>query len=491
MIFRSPRTALWTALGLLAVSVGCHDFSLDFDRGVGGDIILFDDLYAVSVVDDDQAVAVGYFGAVYLTQDGGETWVQGATGTRSSLYSVSMGDAKHGWAVGQRGLILRTDDGGLSWTEQKNVKQDEGTHLFAVSAVDAGTAIAVGEWGTRIRTTDGGQTWEDHSFTIDVDHRMFVWLNPEEQEKVRNGKNVYDDVTLNDVNCLRGTPKCWLIGEFGYLFFSEDAGASWQSSRIEGSVVLDLIEVPYNSLRVPAEQRPVLQDFAKSIINDLHLNVAIEAFASPDEIRAFGGSDDPTELFEILEARMQETRTVIEDAGIDSARVRLRGQPPWDYEDYLDDDPQFLERYLNSRRTPKGGMEVRVIQNPILFTVRFRDDTDGLIAGLGGVVLRSDDGGRNWGYRKIDRKQALFSVGSVEGGRAVTVGEKGLVRVSVDNGQTWRPPGKGDVPEIFTFMRDIAFSPSGRVGFIVGQTGRIMRSTDAGILWKTVLPPEA
>jgi photosystem II stability/assembly factor-like uncharacterized protein len=485
MTNRAKLTGVLAAL-LLAASLGCHDFHLDFTKGTGGKIVLFDDLYSVSVVDGSNAVAVGYFGAAYSTTDGGQTWNQGTTGTLASLYSVSMGDVKNGWAVGQRGLILRTEDGGLTWQRQQSQKE----HLFSVSAIDANTALAVGEWGTRIRTTDGGQTWEDHSFTIDVDHRMFVWLNPEEQEKVRKGENVYDDVTLNDVYCLRApSQKCWLIGEFGYLFYSTDAGATWQPSQIEGSVVLDLIELPYNSITLPGQSRPVLTDFAKSIIDDLHLNVALESFASAREIRDFGSADDPTELFEILEARSQEARSVIEDAGIDGSRIRLRGQPPWDFEDYLDDDPEFLQRYLASRLADKGGMHVRVIQNPILFTVRFRDDSHGLIAGLGGVVLRSDDGGENWAYRKIDRKQALFSVGSVAGGRAVTVGEKGLIRISTDSGETWGLPGEDAFPEQFTFMRDLAFDSSGRVGFIVGQQGKILRTTDSGITWQTVLPP--
>ena len=485
------RTALPVCLLGLAVaaSFGCHDFDIDFSRGTGGDIILYDDLYSISVVDDENAVAVGYYGAAYATSDGGETWVQGKTDTLSSLYNVSMGDAQHGWAVGQRGLILRTEDGGRIWQRQPNVKEEEGTHLFSVSATDKDTAIAVGEWGTRIRTTDGGKTWEDHSFTIDINHRMFVWLSPEEQEKVRNGENVYDDVTLNNVDCLRGTQNCWLIGEFGYLFYSTDTGQTWQPSAIEGSTVLPLVPVAYNTLEVPEAAKPGLAKFANTIVDQLHLNVAIEPFASAEEIRVFGKAEDPTELFEILEARMQDIRTVIEDAGVDGARVRLRGQPPWDFEEYLDDDPQFLQRYLDSRRAETGGMQVRVIQNPILFTVRFRDEANGLIAGLGGVVLRTEDGGRNWAYRTIDRKQALFSVGSVAGGRAVAVGEKGLIRVSTDNGDSWEPPAEGDFPNIFTFMRDVGFSRRGHVGFIVGQSGEILRSNDSGIRWKRVLPP--
>jgi photosystem II stability/assembly factor-like uncharacterized protein len=484
------RLACLLLAALVTASVACHDIHLDFTRGTGGEIVLFDDLYSVSVVDDKHAVAVGYYGAVYFTADGGDSWSQGSTNTLISLYSVDMGDKDRGWAVGQRGLILRTEDGGRSWNRQANLKEEEGTHLFAVTAIDGMNALAIGEWGTRITTSDGGKTWVDESFMVDVDHPQFVWLSPDEQERVRKGEAVYEDVTLNDVYCLGSPSKsCWLIGEFGYIFYSEDEGKTWQPSAIEGSVVIEPMTVPYNTLEVLESDKPGLRRFAAGIINDLHLNVAIESYASDAEIRRFGDPDDPTELFEIIEARSQDVRSTIEAAGIDSARMRLRGQPPWDFEDYLDDDPEFLQRYLASRRADTGGMRVRVIQNPILFSVRFRDENHGLIAGLGGVVLRTDDGGRHWSYSKIDRKQALFGVGQLDSGRSIAVGEKGLVRVSPDWGKTWQEPHPGEFPEMFTFMRDVAFDPSGRIGFIVGQTGQVLRSRDAGLEWKTVLPP--
>jgi photosystem II stability/assembly factor-like uncharacterized protein len=40
-------------------------------------------------------------------------------------------------------------------------------------------------------------------------------------------------------------------------------------------------------------------------------------------------------------------------------------------------------------------------------------------------------------------------------------------------------------------MRDVGFDSEGRLGFIVGQAGRILRSKDAGFQWAGVLPPEA
>lgn len=485
----SIRSLLVVVFGLTLASVGCHDVHLDYELPEG-EIGLFDDLYSISAVDREHAVAVGYYGAVYYTKDGGVHWSRGRTETMASLYKVSMADPMHGWAVGQRGLILRTEDGGATWARQPNLKENEGTHLFAVTAIDKDTAWAIGEWGTRIRTVDGGRTWLDFSFTVDEKHPMFQWLSPFEQEKVRKGETVYEDVGLNDVSCLRApSTRCWLIGEFGYIFYSEDRGQTWLPSRIEGSSEMEPIRVGYNEIEFGPSDAKKLAEFAETIMHEAHLNVAIEAVASAREIEVFGRREDPTELFEILEARAQEVRTVLEDAGLPSERVRMRGQPPWDYEDYLDDDPEFLTRYLDSRLHAAPGIKVRVIQNPILFSVRFRDEMNGLIAGLGGVILRSNDGGRSWSYRKTDRKQAIFSVGSVEG-RALAVGEKGLIRVSTDDGHSWAPPPSGSFPSIYTYLRDIDFESSGQVGFIVGQTGQILMSTDAGYEWKQVLPPE-
>jgi photosystem II stability/assembly factor-like uncharacterized protein len=68
------------------------------------------------------------------------------------------------------------------------------------------------------------------------------------------------------------------------------------------------------------------------------------------------------------------------------------------------------------------------------------------------------------------------------------VGEKGLARESSDFGRTWGPLENVVIPEVFTFMRDVAFDPTGRVGMIVGQRGLVMRSTDGGARWEKILP---
>ncbi len=61
---------------------------------------------------------------------------------------------------------------------------------------------------------------------------------------MRRGEAVYDDVSVNDIFCqvAPGT-KCWLIGEFGYIYYSEDRGENWIKSAIEGSVEMPAIPV--------------------------------------------------------------------------------------------------------------------------------------------------------------------------------------------------------------------------------------------------------
>jgi len=488
---KPPRLATALSFAVLAaLTAGCHDIRLEA-KTAGGDIGLFDDLFGVTALDDKQVVAGGYYGTIYRSQDGGQTWKKSPTGTLRSIYDVSIAPSGQGWAVGQSGLVLRTTDGGNTWTPQPNAKEAEGSHLFAVYALDGNTAWAVGEWGSRISTDDGGSTWKDDSLTIDEQHPQFVWLAPVDQDRVRKGEKVYEDVSLNDVSCLPAPSRyCWIAGEFGYIFTSQNGGQLWERASITGDVAPESVPLPYNVTDISEADIARLKAFADRIHDETHLNVEIEPMANAQEIATFGKADDPTPLFEILDARSTAVRSVIEEAGILSDRIRMRGAPPWDYEDFLDSDPDFLKRYLAARQGDAPGIQVRVAQNPYLFSVRFVDEQNGYISALGGLILHSTDGGRTWGYKRTARRQALFSIASAKSGRTLAVGEKGFIQVSDDQGQTWVTPGAG-FPPIFTFMRDITFSPDRSVGYIVGQSGTVLRSADDGATWTRVLPRTA
>jgi photosystem II stability/assembly factor-like uncharacterized protein len=165
-----------------------------------------DSLYAVAMVPDGtRAFAVGAFGSVFGSRDGGRSWLTTPTETVEPLFDVAFGDALHGVIVGRSGTALTTADGGESWQVSAT---GTSKHLFAVAMIDATRGWAVGDWGVILGTRDGGRTWVDRSLDDDV---------------------VLASVAFGD------SEHGWIVGEFGTVLVTSDGGATWerQSSGTE------------------------------------------------------------------------------------------------------------------------------------------------------------------------------------------------------------------------------------------------------------------
>ena len=100
-------------------------------------------------------VAVGHWGHVVLSDDGGESWRQAkSVPTRATLTAVYFVDARQGWAVGHDAIILHSNDGGESWQLQQFAPDLE-TPLFSLWFENARHGLAVGAYGMAFRTRDG------------------------------------------------------------------------------------------------------------------------------------------------------------------------------------------------------------------------------------------------------------------------------------------------------------------------------------------------
>lgn len=72
------------------------------------------------------------------------------------LTDLKFVDAQHGYAVGEFGLILRTDDGGLTFKRQGSCTEHL---LYGLALLGPTRALAVGADGTAVETRDGGENW--------------------------------------------------------------------------------------------------------------------------------------------------------------------------------------------------------------------------------------------------------------------------------------------------------------------------------------------
>lgn len=190
---RVARAATLVALCLLAVSVAA--------AAPHGGVRITDNLYGTKFVNAEDGWAVGAFGTIVRTKDGGKSWRPQLSHTVEHLYSVDFIGVLNGWVCGRSGLILHTTDGGDTWETQRS---NSDRHFFKVRAIDNQRAWVVGDWGAIFATRDGGKTWENHSLTRDV------ILNSQSWPDAEHG---------------------WIVGESGTIIATQDGGATWTEQR--------------------------------------------------------------------------------------------------------------------------------------------------------------------------------------------------------------------------------------------------------------------
>lgn len=210
-------------------------------------------------------VAVGDHGVVLLSDDDGKTYRQARSVPLSStLTGVSFADVHTGWAVGHWGAILKTTDGGESWVLQRNdSKVDQ--PLFSVYFKNAQEGWAVGLWSLMLHTTDGGANWSTvtlppppgqkkadrnlYAIFADAKGSLFVACEQGRMMRSTDGGNAWTymetgyagsfwtGVALQDGVLLVG-------GLRGTIYRSADGGDSWQPSKTSfKSSVTDIVQL--------------------------------------------------------------------------------------------------------------------------------------------------------------------------------------------------------------------------------------------------------
>lgn len=123
--------------------------------------------------------AVGAFGTLLITTDGGINW--GYAGER--LYNPQqmhlngvVGDGQDNvWIAAESGLLFRSRDGGVSWTSLESPYQ--GTFFGITRAPDSGRLIAFGLRGNAFYSDDDGDTWQRSNTNTDRSIAGGRWLN--------------------------------------------------------------------------------------------------------------------------------------------------------------------------------------------------------------------------------------------------------------------------------------------------------------------------
>jgi len=300
--------------------------------------------------------------------------------------------------------------------------------LYAVDAHGA-SAWAVGYWGAVLRSDDAGETWIP--VETPVERALYA-------------------VSFADENT------GWAVGEAGVILHTEDGGRSWTSLSFELTDPLD---------GSPLTRLP---------------NLFGVAAVSPTEVWVVG--DLGTLLHSRNGRRFEPVPIPPESFADENLTERIFNAVRFTdrTHGWITGEFGTLLRSSDGGETWVGERELEgAIEDVYLFDLAANGDGWAIAGGVGGVALESGDGGNTWRALSAGTTAGIFGA-AVRDAHGILAGDRGVLRVSTDQGQTWREPER---PRSFNWLRGVAFGSDG-LAYAVGEQGLVLRSRDGGLSWE-------
>ena len=201
--------------------------------------------------------AAGHDSVILTSADRGETWTRQHfdPDRKQPIMGLYFRDKNHGIAIGAYGLMLLTSDGGHSW-EEGAVNEEDDAHLNAIIEIPGGKLMIAGEAGNSYRSSDGGETWEHMELPYrgsmfgavldDASCVLFYGLRGHVLRSCDGGDNWEESTTGSEATLMGAATqdgKVVLAGNSGViLVYNGDGGFSQyiHSSGVDFSAVLAL-----------------------------------------------------------------------------------------------------------------------------------------------------------------------------------------------------------------------------------------------------------
>lgn len=296
--------------------------------------------------------------------------------------------------------------------------------LYDVDLVDD-RGYAAGYWGIILRSLDGGLTWN---------------ATPTPTQK-----NLH---AIAFADAMHG----WAVGAQGAILRTADGGDSWvlQQARVADGLEGDV---------------PVSETF-----------FAVEAI-SENEVWAVGDlglivhSSDSGESW-------TRVRVPEENFGDDELPDRIFNGVEFSTptEGWIAGEFGTLLRSRDGGRTWQGERTLEKTANDIyLIGMANATHERSYACGVGGSAVRTEDAGQSWQALPIPTGAGLYDI-AASGERVIAVGDRGVIFLSSDSGDTWSEP---DSPRLFSWLQGADFGENNRV-VVVGEKAAILVSTDGG-----------
>jgi photosystem II stability/assembly factor-like uncharacterized protein len=410
------------------------------------------------------------------------------------INDVFMVDEFTAYAVGKYGTIIKTTDGGLNWTEQKSDYTPFNTHhvdFTSVSFVNNSTGFAVG-WedddfygfhrSIFFRTTDGGLNWNQVSSIQNYvgvmyfinDSTGFISIYYHEYKLLKTtdaGHNWSEEVWHEYVNCIsfsdlnNGT-----ISDASGIYRTFDGGTSW----IQQNSTPVLTVYSHDSLNViaaGADGRIIKTSDAGETWNVVHSGVTAD-------LNYMTFSDNKNGVIISSKNRLILRTT---DGGEDWVSDSIHADQNLSAISVSGSNGIItagISTFTTSDRGVSWHKSSSSLTSNNLNDVCFLNDSIGFAAGDMGTILATSDGGENWFPRESGTNLNLNGIYFFDENKGVIVGDSGIYLTTTNSGISW----SSEVILQNTSLLKVHFVNS-TTGIIVGKYSVVLKTTDAGITW--------
>ena len=179
------------------------------------------DLNTVYFLDSKRGWVGGDGGYLGHTEDGGQSWVQQAVGTKAAINDIYFRDKEAGFLLAGNSIFTTRD--GTSWTQSRIFLPEEfegaDVELYSVRFSSKKKGWVVGSISKRERVVD--------SILVYTDDGGANWRRQRAPSRL-------ELIHIDFVSDKRG----WIVGDGGTILFTRDAGASWTKQNVNTNSTL-------------------------------------------------------------------------------------------------------------------------------------------------------------------------------------------------------------------------------------------------------------
>jgi len=203
-----------------------------------------DGLNAIKFMNRNVGCAVGNFGKIYFTSNGGSQWQRKQFNSTGRLNDVCFKSDGSIYFCADKGMVGKFS----SFTDQIILKQIDSTvTLETINFLNAQTGFIAGSSGSIFKTTDSGNSWKKIQLNsnfyfnkINYDNKNNIYLVGHNGLCLRSSNigstwnriNIGINTNLNDI-CIKDSSTVYVSGDSGKIIVSFNLGETWEKQETE------------------------------------------------------------------------------------------------------------------------------------------------------------------------------------------------------------------------------------------------------------------